>query len=547
MSADHAGTLSGQQTESRLIRPVPVGGSSLVRDYLDGAPEALSFYSGSPFALASYRAKLHEVSSRFGREERAAAARTLRPTSDVARERLQRFVEEGGAMVTTGQQAGFLGGPLYTVYKALAAAALARHLEQAFGLLVLPVFWVASEDHDWAEVNHAYVLDAQSRLTRFALTSEDDRPLPMSERRVDGEVEILSERIAQAVAGNKSTSDWLRKILGPYQQAESTVAGAFTDLMAAILEPFDVCIADAADPHLKELSRPILREALVASAEHENRLEKRTEALTAAGYRPQVSVLERGTNVFYHGEKGRERFYRRGEDFLLRSRKTRLTGNDLIAELDSHPGRFSPNVFLRPVVESSVYPTLSYVGGPGELAYFAQVGALFDAFDILPPVAVPRFSAMVVEPKIERTLARLDLKIADTPQPREQLIERLARREIPGEVRTVLNRIRSDLTREFDRLLEEASKLDPTLAGPVGGGRNRVISEAAKLERKILRAIKRSDRIAADQLDRVLDSLRPNGSPQDRVLNVLPFLARYGVHFLKEVYSTIEQSWRLPE
>lgn len=450
-------------------------------------------------------------------------------------------------MVTTGQQAGFLGGPLYTVYKALAAAALARHLERAFGVLVLPVFWVASEDHDWAEVNHAYVLDGQSRLRRFSLVSEDDRPLPMSDRPMDGEVELLSDRIRQTVGGNENTAEWLRKVLEPYQRDGATVAGAFADGMAAILEPFHVCIADAADPRLKELSRPVLREALVASAEHETRLEVRTEELTAAGYRPQVSVLERGTNVFYHGEKGRERLYRRGEDFLLRSRKTRLEGKDLLAELESDPGRFSPNVFLRPVVESSVYPTLSYVGGPGELAYLAQVAALFEAYDILPPVAMPRFSALVVEPKIERILGRLDLQIADTVEPREQLIERLARREIPGEVRTVLNEIRSDLTRNFDRLLEESSKLDPTLAGPVGGGRNRVISEAAKLERKILRAIKRSDRIATDQLDRVLDSLRPKGSPQDRVLNVLPFLARYGDHFLKEVYSAIEQSWRLPE
>lgn len=546
MAADASHAAPTLSQETGLVRPIPVGGSQLVRDYLNDLPSALSFFSGSPFQLDSYRRKLAEVGGRFGPAERAAAASSLTPTSEAARERLARFVEEGGAVVTTGQQAGFLTGPLYTVYKAIAGVALARHLERELGVLVLPVFWIASEDHDWAEVNHAVVLDPQNRARRYTLPSTDERPLAMSERPLVGDLEELCDEIAQVIAAKDRTSGWVRKIVDPYRRPGSTVAEAFGAAIGAILEPFDVCLADAANPRLKEVAAPAIRRGLEEAEAHEARLRDRSEKLTEAGYRAQVAVLDRGTNVFYHGGWGRDRLYRRGEDFVMRGAKGRLGRTEMLAELEEAPGRFSPNVFLRPVVESWVYPTLAYVGGPGELAYFAQVNALFEAYEILPPVAVPRFSARIVEPKVERLLERLDLKVEDALIPRDELIERLARREIPGEVRSALNEIRIDLARGYEQLLDRAAEIDATLAGAVGASRNRGLGEAAKMERKVLRAIKKSDRIAVDQLDRVLDSLRPNGLPQDRVLNVLPFLGRYGDHFLREIERAIAATWRLP-
>ncbi|HUE96554.1 MAG TPA: bacillithiol biosynthesis cysteine-adding enzyme BshC [Longimicrobiaceae bacterium] len=546
MPADARSASPTIRRESGLVRPVSVGGSALVRDYLEGLPKALAFYPGSPYDLDSFRHKLAEVTARFGRDERAAAARSLRPTSETARERLDHFVEKGGAVVTTGQQAGFLTGPLYTIYKALAGVALARHLERQLGTPVIPVFWVASDDHDWLEVNHATLLDAQNRARRYTLASDDDRPLPMSDRRLAEDLETLLDEISQVIAGNESTNDYIKRILKPYRSADRTVAAAFGEAMATILEPFDACLADAASPELKAIARPAIRRALVDAQSHETVLADRSERLLDGGYRSQVAVLERGTNVFYHGAGGRERLYRRGEDFTVRGGGDVLRRTDLLEELDAHPERFSPNVLLRPVVESWVYPTLAYVGGPAELAYLAQVNALFGAYEIAPPVAVPRFSGWIVEPKVERLLNRLDLQLEDALVPREELIDRLARREIPGEVRSALNEIRRDLARDYDQLLDQATQLDATLAGAVGASRNRALAEAARMERKVIRAIKKGDRIAVHQLDRVLDSLRPGGKPQDRVLNVLPFLARYGDHLLREIERAIERSWRLP-
>ncbi len=530
-----------------LVRPQSIGGNQLVRDYLQEIPSALRFFAGSPFRLETFRDKLVEVDSRFGREERLAAARALRPTSDGARDRLDRFVREGGVAVTTGQQTGYLTGPLYTVYKALSAAMLARHLEERLGRVVLPIFWIASEDHDWAEVNHAYLLNPGGRLRRFSLDSGDPRPLPMSQRVPEGDLVGLLDEAHQYVGPRAETDALVRGIIDPFTVPGRPIAEAFGEAMRAILGGFDMVTADAADPALKEISRPMLRRALREAEAQERAVAERSRELAEAGYSTQVQVADGGTNIFRNGERGRERLYRAGADYAIRERKGVIEAHSLFDELDADPTAFSPNVLLRPVIESSVFPTLAYVGGPGELAYFAQVGGLFDACGIAPPVAVPRFSGLVMDPAMERTLEKLQLSLTDLDEPREALMERLARREFPEDAMRTLAKMRADLVDSFDRLTEQVEELDPTLIGSLGAVRNHLLIGSGRAERKILRAIKRSDHVAVERLDRVLDTLRPGGERQDRVLSVLPFLARYGGRFLAEVERAIHEHWRLPD
>ncbi len=530
-----------------LVRPQSIGGNQLVRDYLQEVPSALRFFAGSPFRIQTFRDKLAEVDSRFGHEERVAAVRALRPASEGARERLDRFVREGGVAVTTGQQAGFLTGPLYTVYKALSAAALAKHLEARLGRVVLPIFWIASEDHDWAEVNHAFVLNPGGRLRRFDLSSGDPRPLPMSQRVAEGDLVGLLEEVHQYVGPRADTDALVRGVIDPFTVPGRPIAEAFGEAMRSILAGFDMVTADAADPVLKELSRPMLHRALREAEAQERAVSQRSRELAEAGYSTQVQIVEGGTNLFRNDKRGRERLHRAGSDYVVREQRGVIEARVLLDELDADPTAFSPNVLLRPVIESAVFPTLAYVGGPGELAYFAQAGGLFDACGIASPVAVPRFSGLVMDPAMEGTLGKLRLSLSDLDEQRESLVDRLARRELPEDAMLTLATLRSDLVRSFDRLAEQVEDLDPTLIGSLGAVRNHLLIGSGRAERKILRAIKRRDLDAFGRLDRALDTLRPLGERQDRVLNVLPFLARYGNHFLVEVGRAIEEHWRLPE
>lgn len=518
------------------IRTQPLAGPALLRDYLAGEGKARDFYRGAPFTLDSYASKWEEVRRRFGREERERAAFALRPTSPRSQERLQRFVREGGAVVTTGQQAGLLTGPLYTVHKALSVARLAETLERELGVLVLPVFWTASEDHDWAEVNHAFLFEDDHALRRLELRSTDPTPLPMSHRELGSGINQFVDQVGEAVRAQPFADDVLEWIRGAYRP-ERSVADAFSRMLAELLAPFDVLLTDAADPHLKQASAPVLRRALEEAGAHSGLLRERTARLEAAGYHAQVAVLEEATNVFRFGSAGRERVDRHPDGFVLHETRRVVPAEELLAELDAEPGRFSPNVLLRPVVESAVFPTLAYVGGPAEVSYFAQLNALFPEFGIEPPVAFPRLSVTLVEPAVRRVLDRLGLEEADLARPRHELATRLARDAMPAEVRESLEALGRSVADGYRKLIEEASAIDPTLGGALGSLRNESLARLAQSERRIVQRLKDREAETLAQMDRARARLRPGGEPQERVLNVVPFLARYGPELLRSIFE----------
>lgn len=521
------------------IRREPLAGSAFATDYIAGTGDARRFLPADPFALDSFREKLREVSARFGREERERAARAVRPTSEAARERLGRFVETGGAMITTGQQAGLLSGPLYTIYKALTAARLADELERRLETTIVPVFWVASEDHDWEEVRHIFVPMPGDGLKRLELSDGPATPQPMSLHPLGAPILEVLDELSQVLEGAPFAYECITLFRDAYQPG-ATVAGAFAELMARILAPFGVCITEASDPEVKAASRPVLERALTEAAAHEALLAGRTAELAEAGYTGQVSVLAGATNLFLHGERGRVRVYREGNGLAIPDTGEALAVEDATDRLRRDPAGFSPNVFLRPVVESAVFPTLAYVGGPAELSYFAQIAALFPAFGIAPPIAYPRGTLTLVEPAMQRLLEKLELTPEELARPQHELVDELARRAMPPEVSAIVEELVRSVTEGYRRLIEVAGAIDPTLEEALASLRNQALAKVGDSEKKVVRQLKRKEEIAAGQLERVRANLRPGGDPQDRVLNVFPFLARYGPGLLEEMARALE-------
>lgn len=516
-----------------------------MRDYLAGAAEAERFYAGSPSDPASYRRRWEEVSPRFDRSARERAARALRPTSPAAEARLRRFVEEGGGVVTTGQQAGLFAGPLYTVYKALTAVRLARSLERELAVLVLPVFWVASEDHDWAEVDHTHVVGAAGSVHRIEVGAEDPRPIPVAERALLDDVESALDEIAHRSAADGVDADRIKGFLGAYR-AGAPMAGAFAATLAELFAPFDLLLADAADPELKAASVPVLRRELDGAADHERLLRQRTDQLLDAGYHEQVTLIPGATNLFLRTPAGRERLMRRGEGWVTRETRTPLSLAEADTLLEREPGRLSPNALLRPVVESAVFPVLAYVGGPGEIAYLAQARPLFDAAGAGMPVIAPRASFLLLQPRVERSLASLGLELDELPLPRDEILTRLVRERIPGDVADAVKELRAAVAERYAALLDAAIAIDPTLAGPIGTARNLSLLQAEGAERKIVRRLRRVRRDLSDRLDEARGALLPLGEPQERVLNPFPFLAMEGPGLLVRLLEAIDPPWTAP-
>jgi bacillithiol biosynthesis cysteine-adding enzyme BshC len=514
----------GEAPLTLRIEISPLRGNRLADDYQSGLPGAARFFSGHPRDLESFRQKLAEVQGRFGRRERETAAAAVRPTSARTAERLARFVEEGGAMVTTGQQTGLFTGPMYTIHKILTAIRLAEALERELGTVVLPVFWCASEDHDFAEVNHAYGVDGAGKLRRSSVAATDRRPLTMSEMRLGEDVESVVDEWRELLAQQGSNAVDLRDVLDPYTPGE-TVGGAFRGTIERLFAGFDLLVTDAADAALKQASVHILQQDVTDAAAHQRLLRERTVEMEAAGYPGQVTLVEDAANVFYHGPAGRERLARVGDGWVAKDARERFTVEEVTARMAAEPTSFSPNVFLRPVVESAVFPTLAYVGGPAEVAYFAQIAPLFDAYGIRPPVAYPRFSVRLVPEVADKAASALGVADDELRMPEHELLARMARKRLAPEVHESLAALRTTLVERFGAVMDAAEGIDPNLEGAIGARRNRALLAVAEAERKILSHAKKRDRGLTHDLPLVRNYLMPLGAPQERTLNVMPFLA----------------------
>lgn len=502
-----------------------IRGNRLVDDFLAGSPRAAAFYEGNPRDPSAWRAKLAEVRARFGRAERERAAAALTPTSARAAERLRRFVDEGGAMVTTGQQAGLFTGPLYTVHKILSAVRLAQELERVLGVVVLPVFWAASEDHDFAEVNHAWAISADGALRRVAVSSTAPVAVPMSEMRLGADVESTLDEFADVIGSDGDAHHHIALLRGAYRPGV-TVAEAFRDAVAALFGGFDLLVTDAADPALKAASAQVLMAELEHAAEHERMVAEQTAALAAAGYPSQVTLVEGAANVFWHGPAGRERLYRQGAGFVAKEARRHFSLADLRAIQAADPRALSPNVFLRPVVESFVFPTLSYVAGPAETAYFAQVRPLFAAFGMRAPVVFPRFGATLVPDEVATLRERVGITDDELKLPEHELWDRVARRHMPPELWARMDGLRRALVEEWGRVIDVAEGIDANLRDAVGARRNRALLEAARSERTVIRHFKQRQPVLAREVRTVRNHLLPLGTPQERVLTVFQYLGR---------------------
>jgi bacillithiol biosynthesis cysteine-adding enzyme BshC len=512
-------------------------GSRIVRDYLAGEASVRPFFPRAFTSQEDFEAKAAEVDSRFDRaaRERAVEAIIVPPGADTTR--LENFVELGGYMVTTGQQPALFGGPLYNLSKALTAVRLAEALESALGKPVIPVFWVASDDHDWAEANHTHVIGVDNELHRFAIDASDpDVHPPIHRIPLGSAAESCVEEFIQTLPYTEFSGEYLDQIRGAFT-SDATLSQAFHDVYQKLLGRFGIFFTDAAHPAVKQHSAAVLSAEIARCEELETVLRATADALASAGYELQVPILEGSVNLFLEGPSGRERLYRQDGGFRLRASDTHLSADDVRRRQAEDPSVLSPNVLLRPVVESKIFPTLSYVGGPGEIAYFAQLGAYFEAHGLEKPIVYPRFVVTPVEAKIRKVLQKFGLDVEAFARPFHEVSGDIAREDVPPDLKKALGNLRGTITKGVGELEQAVAPIDPTLKGTVQHVRSHALDEIDDLEKKILQALKRENEIALSQLEKVQVHLFPNGTPAERVQNPFYFLTRYGGTFLDSLYE----------
>jgi len=394
-------------------------------------------------------------------------------------------------VVTTGQQPGLFTGPLYTVYKALSAIALARRLERERRVPVVPVFWVAGDDHDFAEANHTWFLNAGGDLVQIVLRERAaDAPLVPVAREPCGP-EIVAA-LAQLKDGTPETEfkagviEWLERWYRP----DATLADAFAGALDAVLGSRGLVVLRPHDAGAKRAAASWVLKGL--------------DLPLADGYTP----------VFIEARQGRDRLQRDGAGFVTRRSGERFTRTELERVAVEAPERLSPNVLLRPVVEAALLPTVAYAAGPAELKYLQDAVPLYDA---------------LVEGRVEKLMERHGIDLAAFDGKPGELEARLVRHELPPETVATLAALKSDIEQQYGRLLQSVVQIDPTLERTVESARNAALSGAQTIEKKVVASLKRLEgETLVRQIARARAAVYPTGQPQERVLTLPSFLIRYG-------------------
>ena len=431
--------------------------------------------------------------------------------SGEAAQRLARVRREGGVVVTTGQQPGLFGGPIYTWSKAVGALALADALERATGIPTAAIFWAATDDADFAEASSTVIARAGG-ADRLEHRQVPEPGTPMSLAPV-GDLQAQLTLLGTA-CGSGVDPRPLEVVRRAYGDPRQTVGGAYVELVRSLLAPLGVPVLDASHPAVASAGAPVLRDALTSAAAVEGALLRRTGELRDAGFEPQVEDMPGLTLVF--GRDG--------------TRKRRLAVDERIADSVV----LTPNVLLRPILERAILPTVAYWAGPGELAYFAQVSAAAGGMGREAPLAVPRWSCTLLEPHIRAVLERLELQPEDLSRP-HAAERRLAREAMDPRTAGGLAGLRAEVAALSDRLGPEprALRLDAVVQGAIASLQHRI----DRLERRLLAGVARREVDRMRDLGTARGALYPLGGRQERTLNLIPILARHGTELLGEMHA----------
>jgi bacillithiol synthase len=488
---------------------------------LEGVLESAGRVRWPPEMRAAVVEVLREQNRRFGGD--SAAGKNL--------DRLA-----GGAVaVVSGQQVGLFSGPGYSFYKALTVARLARELT-ARGVDAVPIFWLATEDHDLAEVNECFWFTGRT-LERLALAADErGGGQRVGELALPAEVAAVVERAVAALEGPSADSVGaaLREAYGPGE----TWGSAFGKLMARLLAGRGIILLDPLDARFHRLAAPAYRRALVQSEKLAGELLARGRELVRAGYHAQVKFTGRSTLLFLNLDGRRLPLRRRNAGFA--AGETVFSFAELEGLIERSPEAWSANVLLRPVVQDALLPTAAYVAGPAEIAYFAQAQAVYRQLETRMPAIVPRAGFTLVSPAVARLLEKYHLGIRDVFRGRQHLRACLERQFLPRGLNARMDRGEAALRRLLAGLRPPLDRMDHTLPGALETAERKMLYQLEKLRRKAGRAAN----FRSGLLDRhealLSDALFPRRNLQERSLCLVPFLAAQGLGLLEELAEAVQ-------
>lgn len=425
---------------------------------------------------------------------------------------------DGAVAVVTGQQPVLFTGPLFCILKAISAIKIAEALERG-GLKAVPMFWVAADDHDFEEIQSAWVINRNSELCRIEVDLSSGEPVPAGWLHFKEDIREAIARCLSSLPSSEFAPEIQSILEDSYRPGVSPVT-AFARMMARLFSGTELTFVDPMHEGLRSIATPLIQTAIGRNSQLRSALLARNKELSKAGYHEQVRVDENFTGLF--GFRGRQRLPLRPNEL----------GNGV---------SWSPNVLLRPVVQDTLLPTATYVGGPAEVAYFAQAAAVYQTLDRPMPPIFPRISATLMEPRVARLMEKYGLELEDVFRGREHLRKKVVSAIQDDEA---FQRLRKILETELESLRPSLNAADGTLSGALDTSRKKIVHQVESLHDKYVLAVSRKNETIERHMDSICNSLFPDKKQQERVLNITPFIARYGLSIIPRLMDCLRLDTR---
>jgi bacillithiol biosynthesis cysteine-adding enzyme BshC len=441
--------------------------------------------------------------------------------------------------IVTGQQLSIFGGPLYTIYKTITAIKLSRHLKEKYDSFnFVPVFWLEGDDHDFEEVSSVTIMDKTNNLKSILYNDgkEDE-----SNRGSIGKLkfeESISETVNDFLASLRD-SEFKEEISGyisEYYKPGVDFSSSFRNLLNRLFGEYGLVIFNPQDIKIKKLLRPIFQKEINNFRTHADNAIRRSAELEEH-YHAQVKV--RPVNLFLSEDNARFVLEPDENGFKLRNKRKKFTIEELLTRLDEHPEDFSSNVLLRPICQDFLLPTAFYIGGPSEIAYFAQVIPFYDYFNLPQPFIYPRASATILEKNIAALLEKFVLQLEDIFGDQKVLTAKVLGEISEINVETLFNTAEEDLIITMDKLKEKIFAIDPTLVENANKSLEKILQTIGVMKTKVENAVERKNETVLRQLDKLRINLYPDEHYQERVINYTSFAIKYGNDFVKWIYNEL--------
>jgi bacillithiol biosynthesis cysteine-adding enzyme BshC len=448
--------------------------------------------------------------------------------------------------VVTGQQTGILGGPLYTFYKTMTVLKLTEKLRKDYPAHdFVPLFWMEVNDSDFKEICALHYISKDNRLKRLAAEeTAADALKPVFARDVAEGIQQWRQILQEDFFDTEFKEGTLDLFLSSYSPRQS-YADAFARLLQRFFGKYGLVIFNPADPAIAQLAKPLFSETLTSAAEILNGLNERNAALQDAGYAPQITFMDNQTLLFFnddHLRRVRVDFAEKGQFLLKYPEGYQPVQREKL--LQNGPGMahtLSPNVALRPLVQDFLLPTIAYIAGPAEVAYFAQVETLYRRFDIPMPLIYPRHRLTIAEGKIQKNMRKFNLDYTEILPPPPDFMDTFIRQLTDRKIYDHLQSAQQDIFRSMEEFKKHLAAFDPTLVNALKKTRGNIEGSFRQLSAKIDRSLEQKNQVQLQQLKSILLYLYPENNYQERVLNPIYFCIKYGPNFMDDLLRVLPE------